>query len=154
MPQIVSRPLFSYRSDPAVPAFDDQGPVAIVDGECVLCTRGARLLSRFDRKQEFRICPVQTPTGRAVLAHYGLDADDPESWLYLVDGAAYTSLDAIIRMGARLGGPGWLLQVFRPLPRSVQDWLYLRVARNRYRMFGRTDMCAVPDAGLRARLME
>ena len=28
------------------------------------------------------------------------------------------------------------------------------IARNRYRVLGRTDMCAVPDARLRARLME
>jgi predicted DCC family thiol-disulfide oxidoreductase YuxK len=144
----------SYRQDPTVPEFDDGFPIVFMDGDCVLCTVTARLIIRFDRAGEFRICPVQTVTGRAVLNHYGLDPDVPESWLYLVDGKAYESLDAMIRAGARLGGVGWLLQPLRLLPRPVQDWLYRRIARNRIRFFGRTDMCALPDPALRSRLME
>lgn len=150
---LADRAPYSYRDDPAVPVFDDSGPVTFMDGECVLCTTGARLVARLDRQGEFRICPVQSPTGHAVLRHYGLDPGDPDSWLYLADGRAYTSLDAMIRAGARLGGAGWLLQPLRLLPRPVQDWLYRRVARNRYRLFGRTEMCAVPDPRLRARLI-
>ncbi len=144
---------WSYRHDPSVPAFDDSGPVTFMDGECVLCTAGARLIARFDRTAAFRICPVQSPTGRAVLRHYGLEPDDPDSWLYLADGRAHTSLDGMIRAGARIGGPGWLLQPLRLLPRPAQDWLYRRIARNRYRLFGRTSMCSVPDPRLRARLI-
>ncbi len=144
----------SYRTDPAVPAFDDSGPVTVMDGECVLCGFGARLLARFDKAAEFRICRAQTELGRSLFLHYGLSPDDPESWLYLVDGRAYTSLDAVIRVGNRVGGFGLLLQPLRLLPRALQDWLYRLVATNRYRLFGRTDMCAIPDPGLRARLIE
>lgn len=145
---------YSYRRDPDVPAFDDRGPVTVMDGECVLCSVGARLIARFDRRAEFRICRVQTRLGASLLRHYGLAPDDPESWLYLVDGRAYTSLDALIRAGARVGGPGLLLQPLRLLPTAVQDWLYRRLARNRYRLFGRTDICGIPDPALRARLIE
>jgi predicted DCC family thiol-disulfide oxidoreductase YuxK len=152
-PPLPQRP-YSYRDDPAVPEFDDSGPIAFVDGLCALCTAGARLIARFDRRQEFRICRIQAPLGRAVLRHYGLDPDDADSWLLLSEGRAYTSLDGVIRAGTRIGGAGRLLQAFRVLPRPVQDWLYRRIARNRYRLFGHTDLCAVPDAALRARLME
>lgn len=58
------------------------------------------------------------------------------------------------RTGRRIGGVGLLLQPLRLLPRTLQDWLYRRLARNRYRLFGRNDMCAIPDPALRARLME
>ncbi|MDA7949381.1 MAG: DUF393 domain-containing protein [Hyphomicrobiaceae bacterium] len=154
MHPITCRDAYSYRDDPAVPDFDDDGPRVFMDGECVLCTAGARLIARFDRAGAFRIIRVQSDTGRAVLKHYGLNPDDPESWLYLVEGKAHAGLDGMIRAGARIGGPGRLLQVFRVLPGAVQEWLYRRMARNRYRLFGRTDMCAVADPELRARLVE
>lgn len=150
----IRRAPYAYRDDPAVPAFDDAGPVALVDGDCALCTTGARLIARYDRVGEFRICPTRSPTGAAILRHFGLDPDDPDSWLYLADGEAWTSLDAIIRASRRLGGPGLLLQPLRIAPRPLRDWLYRRVARNRYRLFGRKDMCAVPDPALRARLIQ
>lgn len=150
----VDRAPYAYRDDPEVPAFDDGGPIAFVDGDCALCTFGARLIARFDTRRAFRICRTQSPTGRALLVHFGVDPDDPESWLYLVDGRAYGSLDGIVRAAARVGGVGWLLQPLRLLPGPLQDWLYRRVARNRHRLFGRADICAAPDPALRARLME
>lgn len=115
---------------------------------------GARAISRLDRAGEFRICRAQSTLGRALLLHYGLSPDDPESWLYLADGRAYSSLDAMIRAGRRLGSAGLLLQPLRLLPRRLQDWLYRHLARNRYRLFGRTDMCRIADPALRARLLE
>lgn len=154
MQGFVSREPYSYRTDPTVPDFDDLGPVTVMDGECVLCSVGARLIARFDRVGEFRICRSQTTLGKTLLHHYGLSADDPESWLYIADGKAYTSLDAMIRAGRRIGGIGLLLQPLRLMPRSLQDWFYRRLARNRYRLFGRNDMCEIPDPALRSRLME
>jgi predicted DCC family thiol-disulfide oxidoreductase YuxK len=144
---------FSYRGDTSVPGFDDGGPVVFMDGTCVLCSRTARIIARLDKRQEFRICPVQTPLGHAILGHYGLDAADPDSWLYLEDGRAYTSMDAVIRAGMRLGGWGRLVAVLRLLPRPVRHWLYRRIARNRYRLFGHTDICALHDPALRRRLI-
>lgn len=147
-------PAYSYRQDPTVPAFDDEGPIAFMDGACTLCTFGARLIARFDRKDRIRICRVQSPLGQAMLTHYGLEPDDPDSWMLLVDGRAHTSLDAMIRAGRLVGGVGLLLQTLHILPRPVQDWMYRRIARNRYALFGQTDMCTLPDPALRARLME
>lgn len=154
MAELAERPAFSYRTDPAVPDFDDTGPVVFVDGTCAFCSRGARTIARLDTAEEFRICAVQSPLGRAVLTHYGLDPDDPDSWLYLVDGRARTSLDALVAVARRLGGwTGLMLTPLGWLPRRLQDWLYRRVARNRYRLMGRTDMCAMPDPAFRARLI-
>jgi predicted DCC family thiol-disulfide oxidoreductase YuxK len=151
--KLSAREAYSYRQDRAVPPFEDAGPVVFMDGDCALCTRGAQLIARLDHAGEFRICPIQTVLGKSILRHYGIAPDDPESWLYLVDGRAYTSLDAIVRAGARMGGWGRFVSPFGLLPRAVQDWLYRRMARNRYALFGRTDMCAVPDPRLRKRLM-
>jgi predicted DCC family thiol-disulfide oxidoreductase YuxK len=144
---------YSYRSDARVARFEDRGPVVFMDGNCVLCTRTARIIGKLDRKGEFRICPVQTALGQAILTHYGLDTEDPDSWLYLDGGRAYTSMDAMIRAGTRLGGLGHAVRVLQILPRGAQDWLYRRIARNRYAVFGRTDMCALPDPALRRRLI-
>jgi predicted DCC family thiol-disulfide oxidoreductase YuxK len=149
----ISPKAYSYREDGGVPGFDDRGPIVFMDGECALCTGAARVIARLDKRGEFRICPIQSDLGRAVLAHYGLDHENPESWLYLADGNAFASLDAVIEAGARLGGLGRLLRALVVLPRPVRDWLYRRIARNRFAIFGRARMCAVPDAALKRRLL-
>ncbi len=124
-----------------------------MDAECALCARGAMWIARADRAAEFRIIPVQSQLGAALLRHHGFDPADPLSWLYLQDGRAYGSLDAVIRAGWRLGGVNRALCLLRVLPRRVQDALYGYVARRRLRLLGRADMCALPDPALQRRLL-
>jgi predicted DCC family thiol-disulfide oxidoreductase YuxK len=143
----------SYREDSGVPSFDDRGPIVFMDGECALCTGAARVIAKLDKRGEFRICPIQSNLGQAILQHYGLDYGNPDSWIYLADGKAFASLDAVIEAGTRLGGIAQLLRALMALPRPIRDWLYRRIARNRYAMFGSAQMCAMPDAALKQRLL-
>lgn len=152
MAALLERKAYSYRKDPAIPAFDDRGQIAIMDGDCALCSWGARTIARLDKSERFRICPVQSRTGDALVRHYGLDPMDPETWLFLEEGQAWSGMEAIIRIGERLGGAGRLVTLLRILPRGLREWVYRRIAHNRYR-FGKSDMCATLDEKLRRRLM-
>jgi predicted DCC family thiol-disulfide oxidoreductase YuxK len=46
-----------------------------------------------------------------------------------------------------------LAEVFRIIPRPIPDWLYDRVAANRYRWFGKADHCALLTDEQRNRLI-
>lgn len=144
---------FSYLHDETVPAFAAGDVFTVMDAKCALCSRGAAWIARHDKAQEFTIIPMQSEVGGALFSHYGLDPADPLSWLYVENGRAYTSLDAFIRVGGRLGGFWKSLALLRVLPVSIQDGLYGLVARNRYRLFGTTDMCALPDPEVQKRLL-
>jgi predicted DCC family thiol-disulfide oxidoreductase YuxK len=152
-PGLKVRAAYSYRNDMAVPRFDDSSPIVFMDGLCTLCTRAARLICRLDRRGVFKISPARSDLGRAILAHYGLNSENPASWLYLEEGKAYGSMDAMIRVGTRLGGWCRSVRLLRLLPGRVQNRLYHCLAHNRYRLFGRDDMCAVPDPELQRRLL-
>ncbi|SHO56592.1 thiol-disulfide oxidoreductase DCC family protein [Vibrio quintilis] len=145
---------FSHRQDAGVPSFPDQQCVVFVDGMCGACSAMARWIAARDRGQEFLICPVQSGLGRCVLNHYGIDADAPDSWLYLEQGNAYTGLDALIKITARIGGVYQIMSLFCLLPVTLRKQIYQWIARNRYRFFGRKNICTMPDAALKIRLLD
>ena len=151
---ITERRPFSYKNDAAVPAFDDRFDIVFMDAECALCSTSARQIARLDRKKRFRICPIQSPLGGAILQHYGVDSKDPSTWIFLSSGVAFTSLDAVVKAGKRLGGIGHLVRPLGLLPLIVQNWLYEKLARNRYRIFGKADLCALPDPEVQKRLIQ
>ncbi len=132
----------------------DIAHLAVMDAHCAICARGARWIAKNDRRGEFRIVPMQSDLGRSLLIRHGLDPDDPSSWLYLDKGVPHASLDAVIRVGQRLGGLWRALALLRALPRPAQNLLYYSVARNRYRLFGRGDLCTMPDDDVQARLLQ
>jgi predicted DCC family thiol-disulfide oxidoreductase YuxK len=111
------------------------------------------MIHRLDHSGEIKIAPIQSETGAALMRANGLDPLDPDTWLFIEDGAVWRDFDAVIRVGQRSGGVGQALVILKALPRPLRDWLYQRVARNRYAIFGRGDMCALPDPAFRARLL-
>lgn len=146
-------PEYSYRNDKKIPAFDDTRGLLIMDGTCGACSRWARTVAYWDRKDQFRITTTDSNLGRSLQEHYGIDPDDPDSWVYLVDGKVYTSMQAITEVCLKLGLFFYGFAPMKLVPMGIQDWLYQRIARNRYRIFGKTDMCGLPSPELRKRLV-
>lgn len=132
----------------------DPYAIAVMDGTCALCAFGAKMVHRLDRAGTIRIAPIQGETGARLMCDHGLDPLDPDTWLLIEeDGTVWRDLEALIRLGQRTGGVGWLLIWLRVFPPVARNWLYARVARNRYAMFGRAEMCNIPSADFRARLL-
>lgn len=145
---------YSFRGAGDVPPFPDDKPIIFYDGVCVLCSGFVRFVLARDRSAQFRFVAAQSALGQAIYRHYGLDPVAFETNLLIVDGRAYGKLDAFTGMMGRIGGAWHAVRVVAVLPRPVRDWLYDRIALNRYRLFGRTDTCMVPDACWRSRVLE
>lgn len=149
----IDKPAYSYRVDETVPQFTDTGPCTVMDAHCSLCARGVKWIAHNDHQELFRIIPLQSELGNALMLHYELNPADPMSWLFIEDGCAYSSMDAMIRVGNRLGGMWKTLNILRVIPKQAQDYLYGLIARNRYRFFGKTNLCNTPDPEIRKRLL-
>lgn len=61
---------------------------------CVGCARGAKWIAHNDRIEDFKMGPLQSELGQALMIHYATDPTDPTSRLYLEEGRAYASPDA------------------------------------------------------------
>jgi predicted DCC family thiol-disulfide oxidoreductase YuxK len=145
---------YSYRADALVPSFPDDKPILLFDGVCVLCSAFARFVSRHDPAAAIRFTAAQSPLGSALCRHYGLDPADPETTSLILDGRALGKLEAYAAVMHRLGPPWSLLRIALVLPQRLRDWLYDRIAKNRYRLFGRREACIVPDGSWRERVLE
>ena len=123
--------------DPAVPKFRDDRAIIIFDGYCALCSGWAQFVLRHDCHGKYRLLRAQSPLGRALYVHYGLDPEDYETNILIVEGVAWFKSEGSIRMAEGLGLPWSLAAGFRILPHPLRDRLYAFVARNRLRFFGK-----------------
>ena len=147
-------PPYSYRDDPAVPDFPDDRQLIVFDGVCVMCSRFAQFVARRDTENRFRFAEAQSVLGRALFRHYGLNDVDYETNLLIQDGRAYGRMEAFVHIVSQLGAMWPCVRAILVLPRPVRDWLYERLARNRYVWFGRYDTCPTNrDARIAERLI-
>lgn len=128
-------------------------PIILFDGICVLCAGNARFVLRHDRRGHFRLAAVQSDAGQALCRRFGVDPDDPETMLVIEGARARRDSDAVLAIAEGLGWAWRALGVLRVVPRAWRDAAYRRIARNRYRLFGRREACWVPTPEQRARIL-
>jgi predicted DCC family thiol-disulfide oxidoreductase YuxK len=126
-------------------------PIWLYDGVCVLCSGGVRYTLKHERNDAMRFVAIQSREGRELARAHGIDPDDPESFLFVENGIALPKSDGVLALIRHLDGPARLLLAGQVLPRALRDGLYDRVARNRYRLFGRKASCEMPDPSQRHR---
>ncbi|MBD2837453.1 thiol-disulfide oxidoreductase DCC family protein [Pseudomonas sp. JM0905a] len=119
--------------------------VVLFDGVCKLCNGWAKFLIRHDRARTIKLASVQSAEGQAILHWFGLPPDSFATLLYVEGAELFVRSEAIARILRQLPAPWPLLAIFRFLPLGFRDWCYDRVALNRYRLFGRYDVCLMPS---------
>ncbi|WP_426955989.1 thiol-disulfide oxidoreductase DCC family protein [Muricoccus radiodurans] len=134
------------------PAPDMPEGVVLYDAVCILCAWWFRFVVRRDPGARFRFAPVHHGPGRELAERLGIDPDEPETNAVVIGGVAYMKSDAALMILSSLPGWGWT-RALRIVPRWLRDPLYDRVARNRYRVFGKMDACPLPDPALRRHLL-
>lgn len=128
-------------------------PVYLFDGHCVLCSRGVRYVLDNDATGTIRFVTIQSAEGRALAVTHGIDPDRPKSFVWVQDGRASSFSTGALNLLAFVGGPLSWMKVFRFVPGPVRDFVYARIANNRYRLFGQTKECFLPDPGTRKRFV-
>lgn len=129
-------------------------PVVLFDGVCNLCNGSVQFILERDRRRTFRFASLQSEAGRALMAAHGLDPDALNSVVLIEGGRARQESSAALGIVKHLPGAWKLLRVLAAIPRPLRDAVYRRIARNRYRWFGKQETCWLPTPELRERFLE
>ncbi len=114
-----------------------QHHVVFIDGICVLCNRLSRILIRLDAKKQFLFSTLDSPYAKKTL----LQPKEDTILVFSQKGMIYTKSKAILFIVRQLPYFKWIGILFQIIPTFILDHLYDRIAKNRYRWFGKHDAC-------------
>jgi predicted DCC family thiol-disulfide oxidoreductase YuxK len=125
--------------------------VLFFDGVCVFCSGFANFVLRNDTRKQIKLCAAQSPLGQKVYRQLGLATEEFETNIFWHQGTAYYKSDAFIKAMMVMGGWRSIVAPMLLCPRTIRNWVYNPIARNRYKWFGRTERCYVPKVEDRGR---
>jgi predicted DCC family thiol-disulfide oxidoreductase YuxK len=129
-------------------------PLMLFDGMCNFCSGSAQFVLARSRGTRLKFCAMQTPRGEAALRRLGLPLTDYATVVLVEDGVARVKSEAVLGLAAHMDAPWPLLaRLLRRVPAGIRDWVYDRVAANRFRIAGRRSTCIVPGAETRKRFL-
>jgi len=126
--------------------------VILYDGICLLCSRWVRFVAMRDTAAQFRFTAIQSNYGRKLAEAFGIDPSSPDTNALVLDGKALFKSDAALAVVSELPGWRWV-RVLRIVPKPLRDSVYDIVARNRYRIFGTSEVCFLGDPPFKARVL-
>ncbi|MFZ9387022.1 MAG: thiol-disulfide oxidoreductase DCC family protein [Chitinophagaceae bacterium] len=128
-------------------------PLIFFDGICNFCNYWVNFAIKHDRKKRLRFSPLQGNKAREVLSTKTSVLKKAESVIVLDKGRIWTRSSAALRICRYLDG-GWkILYGLILVPKFIRDPVYIMIARNRYRWFGKKDACMVPGPDVRERFL-
>lgn len=128
--------------------------VLLIDGQCLLCNTITHFVIKRDKRGAFRFAMLQSSIGKQLLIEGKLPINDIDTFVLIQGDRCYTKSDAALRVFRKLDGWWRIWHVFIIIPLAWRNLIYDIIARNRYRLFGKADVCLLPTPELRARFMD
>lgn len=131
----------------------DQQHIVIFDGVCHLCQGAVRFIIKRDPLARFVFAPLQSELAQQLLAEFPELSADTDSVLLIKQQRCYLYSDAALEIARDLSGFWPYCGVLRWIPYAWRDAAYRWLARHRYRLFGRSEVCMSPSAELKSRFI-
>ena len=115
--------------------------VVFFDGYCNLCSNSVLFIIKNENLDELRFTSINSNFSKKFFKKNNINELEVNSILYLSNGKLYDKSDAALEISARLNLPYKLFYLFKIIPKFLRDKIYLVVANNRYRIFGKKTKC-------------
>lgn len=127
--------------------------IILFDGVCNLCNASVKFVIKHDKKEQFLFASFQSDAAKEIMLHFNLKNLNLDSIALIEGGKIYEKSTAILRIARHLNSGFKFLYFFIIIPKSVRDWLYSYIAKNRYRFFGKRESCMIPSLKLKNRFL-
>lgn len=128
--------------------------IILFDGVCNLCNQSVNFIIKKDKNATFKFASLQSDFAKNVIKYVAdsnivLNAD--QSLLLIKNNKVYKQSNAALLIAKELKWPWKLLYIGIIIPKCVRDLIYKWIAGNRYRWFGRSESCSIPDESIQGR---
>lgn len=127
-------------------------PLILFDGVCGLCVFSVRFVIQRDSLALFRFASLQSPIGKSIAERHGISGMD--TMVLVDDGIAYRRSTAALKIIRRLDGAWPLLYPLIVIPAPLRNLVYDFIGKRRYRWFGKTDECWIPQRDISDRFID
>ena len=125
----------------------------LFDGVCNLCSGFVVFTIKRDPDAKFKFASLQSNEGGNFQKEFGINPDNIKTIVLVENDNYYIKSDAVLRIFKHLDGMWFILYYLIYIPRPIRNFVYDLVANNRYRWFGKKDVCMRPTPELKKRFL-
>lgn len=122
---------------------DEYQNIIMFDGVCNLCNGLVQFIIKNDSREKFKFASLQSSVASSLIDELSLD-NNLETLVYVRNGIGLVRSRAALAILVDLGGLWTCGYLFYCVPRFISDFVYRLIAKSRYRVFGKKEVCMIP----------
>lgn len=108
-------------------------PIVLYDGFCFLCDKTITYLIEIDKERQLRYHTLESENTK------------PDTVQLFYKGQIYERSDVLVEIAKILKSPSFIMRMIKYIPKSIRDLGYRIIAKNRYRIWGKSETCLIPQ---------
>ncbi len=129
--------------------------IILFDGVCNLCNNAVTKVIKKDKKNTFIFAALQSKSGNKIISKLGIDTTKIDSIILYETGNSYdVKSTAVIKIVSDFGGFWSFTKLLLIFPESFRNLIYDFIAKNRYKWFGKKEICMIPTKELKAKFLD
>ena len=118
--------------------------IILFDGVCNFCNFWVNFIINRDKNDTYQFATMQSDSGQRLLQKFRLNSNDFDSFVLIVNDKHFTKSTAALMIIKNLESIVKLLYPLTILSGPIRDFIYDLIAKNRYKLFGKRDVCKIP----------
>ena len=118
--------------------------IILFDGVCNFFNFWVNFIINRDKNDIYKFTAMQSDSGQKLLQEFKLNVSDFDTFVLIVNDKHFTKSAAALMISKNLKSIIKLLYPLIILPRPIRDFFYDLIAKNRYKFFGKRDICRIP----------
>lgn len=128
--------------------------IILFDGVCNFCNFWVNFVIKRDNRDIFRFSALQSDISKEIIDRINYDISNPDTFVLIIGEDYYTKSTAALKVCKELSGMIKILYPLIILPKFFRDFVYDLIAKNRYKLFGKTDSCRIPTEEEKLKFLE
>lgn len=131
----------------------DYNAIIFFDGICNFCNSSVNFIIKRDKKNYFLFSSLQSEYSQNFLTKNNFPKNNFDSIILIENNKLYRKSTAALKIAGHLSGLWKLSYVFIIIPPFVRDFFYDILAKNRYKWFGKKEVCMIPDEKIKRKFL-
>ena len=127
--------------------------IVLFDDVCNFCNTTIQLIIKNDKKDIFRFASLQSDRGKQLIKELGIDTCNLDSFILIENKNFHSKSNAAILIVKEFGFFWSGIQFFTIFPKKIRDAMYDFIAKNRYKILGKSNSCMIPSPELRQKFL-
>ena len=129
--------------------------IVLFDELCNFCNSTVLQIIKYDKRNHLKFSSLQSESGKKMLKLYKMDEKDLSTIIFIKnEKEVYKESTAVIEIIKLLVGKPKIFLIIKIIPRTIRDFFYRIISKNRYKLFGKRESCMIPTEEIRNKFLD